>query len=66
MKGKIWRIEGFEVKWLQFLEGENAKLKPLLAAAMFDIAVLKGPTLNKRPRRTHSGLRSDMLERRSG
>ena len=44
MKGKIWRIEGFEVKWLQFLEGENAKLKPLLAEAMFDIAVLKGPT----------------------
>ena len=40
-KAKYGDLEVTEAKRLRTLEGENAKLKKLLAEAMLDIAVLK-------------------------
>lgn len=46
-KAKFGGLEVTEAKRLRTLEGENAKLKKLLAEAMLDIAVLKDISTKK-------------------
>ena len=47
-RGRFGGMEAVDVRWLRELEGENGKLKKLLAEAMLDIEALKVVARGKR------------------